>query len=58
MKQFFKNIAKFARTRKFWTAIAGTAVTYLTVKYGQSAELTLLTGLLTALGVYGLGNDK
>lgn len=53
-----KDLLSFAKTRKFWIAVAGAAVTYLTAKYGQSAELTLLTGLLTALGVYGVQNDK
>lgn len=57
MKQFFKDIAAFTTTRKFWVAVTGSVVTYLTVKYGQSAELSLLTGLLTALGVYGVTNE-
>lgn len=57
MKQFLKDITAFATTRKFWVAVTGSVVTYLTVKYGQSAELSLLTGLLTALGVYGVNNE-
>lgn len=58
MKEFFKDVTAFARTRKFWVAVAGAVVTYLTAKYGTSNELTLLTGLLTALGVYGAPNEK
>lgn len=53
-----KDVIDFAKTRKFWTAVAGAVVTYLAAKFGQSAELTLLTGMLTALGVYGVTNDK
>lgn len=47
----------FAQTRKFWVAVVGAVVAYLTVKYGTSPELTLVTGLLTALGVYGTPNQ-
>lgn len=53
-----KELLSFAKTRKFWTAIAGAVITYLTAKYGQSPELTLLTGLLTAAGVYGVPNKN
>lgn len=53
-----KDILSFAKTRKFWTAVAGAGVAYIVAKYGQSAELTLLTGILTALGVYGVPNEQ
>lgn len=51
-----KDLLTFAKTRKFWVAVVGAVVTYITVKYGQSDELTLLTGLLTAAGVYSVEN--
>lgn len=52
-----QEIFHFAQTRKFWVAVAGALVTYLVTRFGESAELTLFTGLLTALGVYGVRND-
>jgi len=52
-----KDVLTFAKTRKFWVAVVGAVVTYLTVKFGQSPELSLLTGILTALGVYGTPNE-
>ena len=51
------DIFTFAKTRKFWVAVAGAVVTYLVAKYGQTSEITLLTGLLTAAGVYGTPNE-
>lgn len=57
MQHFFKDITDLAKTRKFWVAVAGAGVTYLTAKFGTSSELTLLIGVLTALGVYGATNE-
>lgn len=52
-----EDIFNVAKTRKFWVAIAGAFVAYLVTRFGESAELTFFTGLLTALGVYGVRND-
>lgn len=57
MKDFFKPLLSLAQSRKFYVALFGAVVTYLTTKYGKTAELTLLTGVLTAAGVYGVSNE-
>lgn len=57
MQEFFKPILNITKSRKFYIALSGAVVTYLTAKYGASNELTLLTGVLTALGVYSINNE-
>jgi len=57
MKDYFKPLLSLAKSRKFYIALAGAVVTYLTAKYGASNELTLLTGVLTAAGVYSVENS-
>lgn len=58
MQSFFTPMLDLARSRKFYVALAGVVVSYFTTKFGQNAELTLFTGLLTALGVYGVPNEQ
>lgn len=53
-----QDILSFTKSRKFWVALAGAVVTYLTVKFGTTPELSLLTGVLTAAGVYGAPNEQ
>lgn len=54
----FQDIVNVAKTRKFWVALAGAGVTYITIKCGNIPELTLITGVLTALGVYQAANAE
>ncbi len=54
---YFKPLLDVAKTRKFYLAAAGAVVTYLVAKYGNTDEITLLTGLLTAAGVYSVSNS-
>lgn len=57
MPDYFKPLLSLTKSRKFYVAVAGVVVAYLTVKFGESPELTLITGVLTALGVYGATNE-
>lgn len=56
MQDYLKPLLSLAQSRKFYVAVAGAVVTYLVAKYGQTDEITLLTGILTAAGVYGTPN--
>lgn len=47
-----QQIFKFAETRKFWTAVAGGVVTFLTIAFNSPEWLSGVTLVLTALGVY------
>lgn len=58
MSNFFEDIFSITRTKKFWVAVAGAVVAYALATFGQSNELTLFTGLLMALGVYGVSNES
>lgn len=53
-----EDLLSFAKTRKFWVAVVGAAVAYMTLKFGTSDELTLLVSLLSAAGVYVIPNEK
>lgn len=53
-----KQIFKFAETRKFWTAVAGGVVTYITIAYNSPEWLNAVTLALTAFGVYGVSNTN
>jgi hypothetical protein len=52
------QILNFAKTRKFWTALAGGVVTFLTIMFNSPEWLSSVTLLLTALGVYRAPNAK
>lgn len=57
MQKFFAPLLDLAKSRKFYLAAVGAVVTYLVAKYGNTDEITLLTGLLTAAGVYSAPNS-
>lgn len=53
-----KEVLDFAKTRKFWTAVAGGLVTFATVAFDSPSWLSGVTIALTALGVYQAPNKK
>ncbi len=54
---YFKPLLELTKSRKFYIAATGAVITYLVAKYGNTDEITLLTGLLTAAGVYSVPNS-
>lgn len=48
----------FVETRKFWTALAGGAVTFISIAFNSPEWLSGVTLLLTALGVYQTPNQR
>jgi hypothetical protein len=52
------NIASFGKTRKFWVAVIGGAVTFASMAFDSPSWLSGVTIALTALGVYQAPNDR
>lgn len=52
------DVLDFARTRKFWTAVAGGLVTFLSIAFDSPTWISGLTITLTALGVYQSPNKR
>lgn len=57
MQNMLKDIQNISKTRKFWTAVAGGAVTFITIAFNSPDWLSAITLFLTAMGVYHQPND-
>lgn len=56
---FVNDIKNISKTRKFWVALGGAVVAFLTGIYGPDNEtVRLAIGVLTALGVYSVRNEN
>lgn len=53
-----KDITNVAKTRKFWTAVVGGIVTFLSILLNSPEWLSAVTLALTALGVYKNPNER
>lgn len=53
----FKDLQNFGRSKKFWTAVAGGVVTFITVAFNSPDWLSGVTLALTSIGVYAQPND-
>lgn len=48
----------FNKYNKFWVALTGAVMSLLTIRFGSADWLPILVSFLTAIGVYGIENEK